>query len=675
MCGITGYVSFKAVLLNALAVIGMTDALEHRGPDDEGYLMANFRTAAASAVGGKRTDPACVGKQFIHSPREILCDAKLSSRPFDVMLGHRRLSILDLSPLGHQPLCNEDGSVWITHNGEIYNYLELRGGLEDRHKFISHTDTEVILHAYEEWGTDCVKRFNGMWAFSILDLKKKVLFISRDRTGIKPLYYYRDNERFLFASEIRPLLKVIPREVNDGAVWDYLVLRTNQHFSETFYRNIHELEPAHNLVINAGAEMKISRYWTPVFNPDLGKYDDATSVKIGEELHARIENAIRLRLRSDVPLGSCLSGGLDSSAIVSTVNRLIRSEAGILSVGDKQKTFTASFSDPGCDERKFIDLLMRNMDVAQHHIFPTGEGLEKEIDKLIEVQEEPFNSTSIYAQFKVMEAARDHGVKVLLDGQGGDELFAGYTSYKFVYLVNLMRFLRLADYMKEWGSIRSNGAWSAGYQFFAFAREWSKNFPAGLQRFLWTKTRKDLEFVHRDFLSGHKERTEMWIDKMAAPSLGKRLYEDVLGHNLKGLLRYEDKNSMHFSIEARTPFADDIELIEYFLLIPSCYKVHGGFGKYSFRKAMDGRLPDEVTWRRDKMGFNTPERQWVRGLIKRRKCDLSGNTPYLDGKRFMFALNQEENNESGGGETSPCWRGINLMLWLKAGVGVSNGLA
>jgi asparagine synthase (glutamine-hydrolysing) len=670
MCGIAGYISLISTIEDNNVIVRMTDALRHRGPDDEGYILANLDSGTLTTWAGKDTRKDTVSSGFNYTPKYHVDSDKFHFEKVNIALGHRRLSILDLSPSGHQPMCNKDGTIWIVYNGEIYNYIELRKELENKGRaFISKSDTEVLIHSYEEWGEECVNRFNGMWAFAILDMRKKTVFASRDRTGVKPFYYHYDGKRFIFASEIKALLNIVPLSVNNGVVWDYLVLRTNHHFSETFYKGIIELEPSHSLSLPLSgeiSELKVKRYWNPDVNYELGKYSREELDRYSIKLLPLMENAVEIRLRSEVPVGSCLSGGLDSSAIVAIVNKFLEKKVGLDILGKRQKTFTSCFDDEAYDERKYANIIVSKCKVEPYYIFPNEEGLISDLEKVIQIQEEPFISSSIYAQYKVMEKVRDVGVKVLLDGQGGDELFGGYYSYYFLNLVNLIRLSRLFEFVGEWRSMNRVAGLGNIYQMYSFAKEASKLFPLNVQLLMRDLAIREIEFIDNDFLNSYKERARRWLETISEASLGRRLHADLIAYNLKGLLKYEDRNSMFFSIEARTPYADDFRLMEFMLSMPNCYKVRKGWTKYIMRKTVEGLIPAEICWRKDKMGFVTPETKWLKTLIRKKKDELlSVNDHFFKKDHFKKKMAKFLKSDKEHFTLSNIWRVINIEIWLR----------
>ena len=413
MCGIAGQYCFSGREPDGQLLSLMSEKLTHRGPDGEGVHLSG-----------------CTG------------------------LVHRRLAIIDLSDDARQPMTNEDGTLWLVFNGEIYNYLELHQDLVEKgHQFQSKSDTEVILHAYEEWGTDCLTHFNGMWAFALIDEKSETLFCARDRFGIKPFYYTLVDETFLFASEIKALLAHPDAGKSpDKTMLDtYLAWGVLDHSHRTMFDGILQLKPAHAMIVGKNGIGAPFPYW------DVKICSDIQSVVPEDDVASRLllllHDATRVHLRSDVAVGTCLSGGIDSSTLTVLINNLIREEAPA-SVGTQQKTFSAVFSDKRFDESRYIDEIVAVTGVDNRQIEPTPEELWKDIDQLVYMQDEPFGSLSIYAQYCVMRIAREE-VKVVLDGQGADELLAGYLAYQGSYIGGLLQTFHWGTAFYEmFGSIR-----------------------------------------------------------------------------------------------------------------------------------------------------------------------------------------------------------------------------
>lgn len=559
MCGISGIINFDGSAVDEGKLRSMIELIKHRGPDDEGFHIDG-----------------------------------------SIGLGHCRLSILDLSSAGHQPMCSEDGKKWITYNGEIYNYLEIRKELIKKgHKFRSDTDTEVIIHAYEEWGEDCPNKFNGMWAFAIWDSGKKELFCSRDRFGVKPFYYYCDRKIFVFASEIKSLLSLgIPRLANDDMIYDFLKYGILDHTNSTFFRGVEKLPAASSLRIGFNNGPSIKKYW------DFSVSDEIRSKKKETEKHCAefrdlFMDSVKLRLRSDVATGSCLSGGLDSSSIVCVANNFLKENIKC-SLGEKQKTFSACFSDKLYNEQKYIEAVLAKTGAERNMIFPKAEEFLQDIDDLLWHQEEPFLNFGTYIQWRVMEKASEK-VKVLLDGQGADENLCGYRKFYVFYLKKLIEMGNYLKFAVEGARFFSSpeiiGTLSArsGLRYFGLG-----NKIIGLDNLL-----------KKEYFERYKNREVLFSFR---GNLGKRIKEDVTKWSLPVLLRYEDKNSMAHSIESRVPFLD-YRLVERTASFPIEEKIYGGWTKYVLREAMKNIIPDEVRLRKSKLGFSAPEDKWIKKTL------------------------------------------------------------
>jgi asparagine synthase (glutamine-hydrolysing) len=391
MCGICGILDAQHRLSPIVAV---NASMAHRGPNDEGYLFINTASQARILAGGNDTPP---GLRLPNS-REV------DETQYDLVLSSRRLSILDLTPAGHMPMSSSDGRYWVVFNGEIYNYKELREQLKVLgYAFRSDADTEVILAAYAEWGTDCLSRFNGMFAIALWDSQRNLLFCARDRFGVKPFYYYYADGFFAFASEIKSLVQHpdIPCIPNDTAIFDYLVLGLSDHTASTFFDKIVSLPPGHFAVVNLrDHSLHIESWWHVDINDTVAPHDTARAERTYREFADLLEDAVRIRLRSDVPVGSALSGGLDSSSIVVLANRLLLEEEVIARhlVGEHQQTFTARNAETEIDEYQYSNLIVRTTGAQEHLVYPNASRLWAEHEAFIWYQDEPVNSTSQFAQ-------------------------------------------------------------------------------------------------------------------------------------------------------------------------------------------------------------------------------------------------------------------------------------
>ncbi|HXD94218.1 MAG TPA: asparagine synthase (glutamine-hydrolyzing), partial [Bacteroidia bacterium] len=452
MCGIAGIVKLKNSSLNLCnGIVQMTNAISHRGPDGEGFLLADESSVVAAY--GDKTPEEIKNSRFDFSPSRHIIDT--GSNPF-LAFGHRRLSIIDLSAGGHQPMCVKEKQIWITYNGEIYNYIEIREELEKKgYRFFTNSDTEVILNSYLEWGEYCINKFNGMWAFVIYDREKNELFGARDRFGVKPFYYYLDENIFAFASEQKALLKTegIKTGINPAAAFDFFLKNTMEHEEEGMFKNILELFPSYAFKISL-QEKKIVKwkYYTLPVNEGWGNFSEKKFNEAVSRTRELFFSAISIRLRSDVPIGSCLSGGIDSSAIVCIINELRKKTP----TAEKLQLFTACFNEKEINESAYAELVTKQVNGGWNKIYPASSELLKDFGDFTYCQDTPIWSTSGYAQYRVMQAAKNSGVKVVLDGQGGDELFAGYYPYHFRYWMDLLKRGKVKSFYNETSSFSSS---------------------------------------------------------------------------------------------------------------------------------------------------------------------------------------------------------------------------
>ncbi|MEI8137361.1 MAG: asparagine synthase (glutamine-hydrolyzing), partial [Bacteroidota bacterium] len=415
MCGIAGIILKEKANFNINKKIAlMTNAISHRGLDGEGFIIAS---------GNKITPHYNTLKQNYHrTDLNYIPETSLETADTNSFLafGHRRLSIIDITETGHQPMCNLDGKTWITFNGEIYNYLEIKTELKNLgHSFISESDTEVILAAYKEWGFNCVQKFNGMWAFCIYDSEKQICFASRDRLGVKPFYYINNSQLFCFASEQKAFIKagLNAPKINQNALHNYLINGLLETETSNFFEGINELMPGTNLIYNLKTnEVKTNIYYNLTEHINLSN-DTLSEKELIDKICHTFETSVKLRLRSDVEVGTCLSGGIDSSALAVTISEITKQPL---------FCFTSIFKKKKINEEHFADTVAIKINAKHFKVEPTLDGFLKEADSLIYSQDVPIWNTSTYAQYKVMELAKKNNIKVVLDGQGADELFGGY---------------------------------------------------------------------------------------------------------------------------------------------------------------------------------------------------------------------------------------------------------
>ena len=636
MCGIAGIVGRGNERLDFRWLEAMAASLSHRGPDDERFLIIDS---------GR-------GKESLFR-RDIRPDFE-----GDVGFANRRLAIIDLSESASQPMSDETGQVWIVYNGEIFNYLEIRKDLiRLGHRFQTQSDTEVILKAYLEWGTDCLRKFNGMWAFVIYDFRTARLFGARDRFGIKPFFYHLSPRFFSFASEIKALLKLpwVEREPFFPAIKDYLYYSRVDTSRYTFFSGIHELEPGQHLEIEMRPEFRLSlsTWWR--LEENLEEIPRETN-EVWEKFRDLLLSSIRLRLRSDVPLGTCLSGGLDSSAIVSLAHPFL--EEG------RQKTFSIVHPGFRFDESLYVDEIARNFQLIPHKKTISGRDLLQDLEKVIEAHDEPFTSTSMYAQWKVFELAKRHGVTVTLDGQGADELLAGYSYFKIVFWSELLQRFRLARFFKEihsdspsaGGSLMNGLAALSG--FFSHRRMIAL---AGLREAHYVQ-----DWIAKDFFKkiGFPHPP---LEIKFSSRLNQRLYEVFAHDGLPALLRYGDRNSMSHSVESRMPFLD-YRLVSFVFSLPPEFKIHDGLSKAILRRALKKDIPSLILDRRDKIGFVTPEAEWFRTDMKDRMKEVFHSSSLRARGIFRVRKLQElfQKHQDGAVDASrPLWRAFHLELWMR----------
>jgi asparagine synthase (glutamine-hydrolysing) len=639
MCGIVGIVQFDERPVDCQLLETMAGSLAHRGPDGEGYVL----------LARSREKPVAV--------RGRLRDSIRGGTPYAVGLGHRRLAIVDLTQLAHQPMGSEDGRLWITYNGEVYNAPELRQELiAQGHHFRSSSDTEVVLAAYQQWGRACLDRFNGMFAFAIWDEREQALFGARDRFGIKPFYYRQDSSRFLFASEIKALLcdPGFPRAAYEPAVYDFLTQGKHDHTTETFFRNIQQLAPGEWLTARAGtsrgAQFACGRWWQlPSGTVSVSEREAATRTR---EL---IEDSVRLELRADVPVGSCLSGGLDSSTIVCLM-------AGLLNGKPAPKTFSSCHDDPRFDERRYIRTVLAKARVLNHEIFPDPVQLWDKLPDILWHQDEPVAGTSVLAQWAVMQAAGRDGVKVLLDGQGGDELLLGYPRYLGYRLADLLRTGHWSEGVREYQAWRTM---HGGLHPTVMAAAARGLLPESAARWLRRGVTQQSAWLAPTFRKRAEQTTSAFTSTRGS-SLTRHAAQ-VLQQDLPGLLHYEDRSAMAFSVEARVPFLDH-RLVEWLMSLPPEFKLRRGVTKVVLRDAMAGILPEEVRVRTDKMGFVTPEDQWLR-VTWREQIEGMLDSARLKSRPYWRAAQLKPLYrgycEGKGGFGPIMWRCLSMEAWLR----------
>lgn len=585
MCGISAVFSRESQPLHTL-IARMNALVSHRGPDGNGVCVLRW------------TDGV--------EPRLSLDQDGIGT----AALGHTRLAILDLSTQGHQPMTTMDERFWITYNGEIYNHQELRQELEVLgQSFKSRTDTEVILAAYAHWGTACLSRFNGMFAFVLVDRLTRRVFVARDRFGIKPLYFWRSDKGLLaFASEIKQF-SALPgwqARLEAQRSYDFLNWGVFDHTAETMFSGVHQLRGGEYVQMQleeVGGKLPIRRWYQLSSSAFEGSDSEAAS-----RLSDLLEDSVRIRLRADVPVGSCLSGGLDSSSIVCLANRILSNQAGSDLL---QHTFSARSSIRRYDEGEFIDSVLAKTGVVAHQTTPPLEQLFETLSSMLWHQDEPFGSSSIYAQWHVFKLAKDMGVKVMLDGQGADELLAGYHSYFGPFLLGLLRSGSLQNFLQETLWMRRLHGYSPWYLMKLIL---NSALSGGLRQRLRAHAGKaaagSVNWMNSESLN-IEEVDPNERDGVEDKSLRAKGVDHLLRTHVPMLLHWEDRSSMAHSVEARVPFLD-YRLVEFSISLEDRVKVRNGMTKAVLRQAMQGILPEVVRTRVDKLGFVTPEEIWLR---------------------------------------------------------------
>lgn len=547
MCGIAGVISFGSKTLSLDSLVKLTDIIAHRGPDGQGHFLSD--------------------------------DGKVG-------LGHRRLSVIDLTSSGAQPMKRDE--LVISYNGEIYNYIELRDELKSLgYHFETKTDTEVILAAYHQWGQECLKRLNGMWAFIIYDQEKKEVFVSRDRYGIKPLFYYSHNDFLFLVSEIKQLTTILgwKAKLNKQISYDFLAFGATNHTNQTFFRDVFELRGGESLKIDLTTKtQKKFKYYEPKINTQPAN-PDSIPAKV-KEFKALMKDAVRIALRSDVKVGSALSGGLDSSTIALVSSELLHQA----NKSDAQECVSACFEDKSVDESFYVDKVAEQSGIKVHKVFPQFSELKNDFKKLIWHQDEPFGTLSIFAQYCVFREAKENNITVMLDGQGADEILAGYDHFYRPYLNSQLKISKLKFLTEFVNYVRMN-----------------KKSSLDLAKKKLIKKTRSSNFLTNNFI----QSSESLLRINVAKTVPEFSYDQLVNTGLHTLLRFEDRNSMAFSIESRVPFLDH-RVVDFSLALGDNLKINKGVRKFILREAFRDILPKEIYDRHDKYGFPTPQELWTR---------------------------------------------------------------
>ena len=620
MCGITGIYNIDGAPVERATLAGMAGAIRHRGPDGDGFYW---------------DDAAGLG------------------------LAHLALRIIDLSDAARQPMANEDGRWRLVFNGEIYNYRELRPELcAHGHRFHSHSDSETILHAWEEWGAAALDRFNGMWAFALWDGQARRLVLARDRLGIKPLYYWWDGRTLAFASEIKALLAhpAILVQPNGAAIADYFAAM-HPGGDHTWFTGIRRLLPGHTLTVDRDG-LRIARYWdVPTEEDPPGARRESDYI---DEIRALLESAVQLHLRSDVPVGAHLSGGVDSSAIVGLISHAL---------AEPVQTFSGAFAEGAAyDERPYIHAVVRRWATRHHEVVPTWSDLPALLPRLVWHLDEPVVGAGAFPQYCVSRLTRAAGVIVVNGGQGGDELFGGYYGYLPAYLRSRLAALRRHPQPRAAASLAADLAHLAARPamraaaFGALRRGQRGRLQTSLTPTLPAFFGPALRTAHA--APGQPVNNPPEAYRPPSSALGAALAYD-LRHYLPGLLHVEDRTSMAWGLESRVPLLD-VRLVEAAMRIPAALKMAGGEPKHILRRAVADLLPPSVAARRDKKGFPTPIAPWFAGPLHAwLTTQIASPAAHA---RALFAAPYVETllaaHRAGQADHSrPLWMILNTHLW------------
>ncbi len=599
MCGIAGIISFNHNEVTQQRLKAMTDIIAHRGPDGEGHWI---------------------------------------SENGQVGLGHRRLSIIDLSHAADQPMHYID-RYSIVFNGEIYNYIELKAVLlKQGYAFQTESDTEVLIALYDRDRENCLQLLDGMFSFVIYDKKLNEIFAARDRFGEKPFFYsYEPGKYFLFGSEMKTLWAAgIPKEVNERMLFNYLskgYMQDPDDHSKTFFKNCSRLPHSNYLKLSlTDFSLHVNRYY------DINSANINHSITESEAIERFYElfhNSVKRRLRSDVTVGSSLSGGLDSSLVVCMIDRL-------KGVSQKQNTFSAVFPGFEKDERKYMDYVISKTNVSPHFVTPQEEGMFEDLEKLCWHQEEPFGGGSIYVQYCVMQLAKENKVTVLLDGQGADEILAGYPMYLSTYFRDLELHYKPSyqDQLNAYKTLHkhnfSNKVFSKDLEY--HVRKWVPGSIYGLKKIQTKMAHKKEKVLNDNFFQAHISGLYKGNSE-AGNSLNSALHRSTMEGDLQTLLRYADRNSMAHSREVRLPFLYH-ELVDFLFSLPPSFKIQGGWTKWIMRQASENLLPETIQWRVDKIGYEPPQKKWFQNPRMKERVMESRKSLVLHGFLDKNVLNK-----------------------------------
>lgn len=585
MCGIAGIIAWNKSVNIRQWLESTSHILQHRGPDDDGLVLLKGNQYFCSKI----HHPI-----FTHSSLPYLRHITFEQIPqqsYNIGLLHRRLSIIDLSELAHQPMCEEKSRVWITYNGEVYNYPELREYLKTKgYSFVSNSDTEVVLKSYLYWGRNFFNHLDGMWALAIYDTRNQQLILSRDRIGVKPLYYYHHADIFAFSSEQKVFIKskLVPFTVNQKALAKYLIDNVLEDEEEGLFKEIKEVCPGEIVIINSkDVSIQKHKYFHVAELSSLPILEEEED-KIVQTTREHVNTSIHQHLRSDVKIATSLSGGIDSSIItVSSANQLQY----------PIHTFSIVFPEnKNIDESAYSRKVASSINSIAHFITPFADDFFKDLDELLYSQDIPIWSTSTYNQFLLMKNVKQQNIKVILSGQGSDELFAGYQHH---YIAAWFSFLRKLQIFKFFQHAQKSKIFIP-HPYTTLFKAWIKNHYQYRKKII-------SRFLSKDIVENHLNGSVHYISS----SLNNELINDLSFRRLKAFLKCEDRCSMWHSVESRLPFVDNLSLTRWAFQIPEQLKLKNGISKYVLRQAFREYLPKEIYNRTDKKAFDAPLKEWL----------------------------------------------------------------
>ncbi len=615
MCGIVGFISNEIV--NESILKEMVTSIHHRGPNDNGF---NF--------------------------------FQVSNK--NIFLGHTRLSILDTTDHAHQPMVSEDGNFILIYNGEVYNYIEIKEELKALgYTFESTGDTEVVLKAYIEWGNDCFSKFNGMWALAVYDKLNNKIILSRDRVGKKPLYFYKDNEKFIFSSEIKSILKYPKLQIKPNFKKVYQYLSTNYRYididTESYFQDIYQIPKSSFVEIDLNYNIKKKKYWAlKDFNNN--QQNEAAVI---DEFRELMIDSVRLRLRSDVPVGCFLSGGMDSTSITSIAYKVLKTPIVTFSgiTGEEKGIY---------DESDFINEVIKDTNAEYQFIKPDPADIFDTVDEMLDYHDEPICTVTWYSLYLIVKNMKNANVPVVLNGHGGDELLAGYWDHYQYNFYDLRDDNGLESEIKAWHENHNR----------------NMNEVVSSQEMITkiiNKQKKEIDkFQNYSFIFNNEFKNKydlnIEIQSINCDSLlTKRMYKELFFETVPASLRAEDRNTMAYSIESRSPFLDH-RLIEYSYALDNKYKIRNGLGKWVLRESMKGILPEKVRTRKDKAGFIAPADEWFRTINKAQIIDMLDSREFEEIGIFNIVVLKELYNEHLSGKKNHqmfLWQLINIFLWYK----------